>query len=134
MITIASVLIILLIVIYCYFKIKKNKAIRDCLLNDIQNLTTKRNKGLIFDCAGKFQLNIEKIQQRINKNLNETDQKVLNILLENPVITNKELADKVCLSIDGVGSSLRRMYDYFNIKESKYKKISLLLEAIRLSN
>jgi hypothetical protein len=38
------------------------------------------------------------------------------------------------LSIEGVGSSLRRMYVYFNIKESKYKKISLLLDAVRLSN
>mgnify|MGYP000983653683 CR=1 FL=1 len=45
-----------------------------------------------------------------------------------------EIAKKVCLSIEGVGSSLRRMYVYFNIKESKYKKISLLLDAVRLSN
>ena len=50
------------------------------------------------------------------------------------MITNKGIANKVFLSIDGVGSSLRRMYVYFDIKESKYKKIALLLEAVKLSN
>jgi hypothetical protein len=37
------------------------------------------------------------------------------------------------MSVDGIGSSLRRMYDYFDIKESKYKKISLILDAIKKS-
>ena len=78
--------------------------------------------------------NKEKIEHAINRKLNETDWKVLNLLLENPVITNKEIAEKVFMSVDGIGSSLRRMYEYFNIKESKYKKISLLLEGIKISN
>ncbi len=56
------------------------------------------------------------------------------MLLDDPVITNKEIAEKACMSVDGIGSSLRRMYEYFEIKESKYKKITLLLEAIRISN
>jgi len=38
------------------------------------------------------------------------------------------------MSVDGIGSSLRRMYEYFNIIESKNKKISLLLEGIKISN
>ena len=46
---------------------------------------------------------------------------------------NQEIADKVFLSIDGVGSSLRRMYEYFDIKETKYKKVSLILTVIKLS-
>ncbi|MDA9262373.1 winged helix-turn-helix domain-containing protein, partial [bacterium] len=63
-----------------------------------------------------------------------TDWKVLSILLEDPVIPNKEIADKAFLSVDGINSSLRRMYEYFEIKESKYKKISLLMESIKISN
>jgi len=59
---------------------------------------------------------------------------VLTILLEDPTISNKEIADKASMSIDGISSSLRRMYEYFEIKESKYKKISLLLEAVKSSN
>jgi len=55
-------------------------------------------------------------------------------LVEDPVISNQDIAKKAFLSVDGIGSSLRRMYDYFEIKESKYKKISLLLEAIKISN
>jgi len=35
------------------------------------------------------------------------------------------------LSVDGLASALRAMYEYFNSKELKYKKVSLLLEAIK---
>ena len=47
---------------------------------------------------------------------------------------NTEIAEKVFLSLDGVGSSLKRMYDYFEIEETKYKKIALLRKAIKISN
>ena len=47
---------------------------------------------------------------------------------------DKELAEKVFLSSDGVGSSLRRMYAIFDIQESKYMKIGLLLKTIKISN
>ena len=84
--------------------------------------------------GNSFRLNRTSIESHIDKKLNETDWKVLNILLDDPVITNKEIAEKAFRSVDGIGSSLRRMYEYFEIKESKYKKISLLLEAIKTSN
>ncbi|MFT4697042.1 MAG: tetratricopeptide (TPR) repeat protein [Flavobacteriaceae bacterium] len=132
-ILITSSLLIFCIVFYFRSKIKKNQAKRELLLNEIEKLKNNANKGLIVD-SNKFELNKEKIEHAINRKLNETDWKVLNLLLENPVITNKEIAEKVFMSVDGIGSSLRRMYEYFNIKESKYKKISLLLEGIKISN
>ena len=81
-----------------------------------------------------FELNRDKIEISINRKINETDWTILNILIDDPVISNKETAAKAFKSVDGVGSALRRMYDYFEIKESKYKKISLLMKAIKLSN
>jgi tetratricopeptide (TPR) repeat protein len=132
-ITIAAALIIFSVVFYFRSKIKKNQAKRELLLNEIEKLKNNANKGLIVD-SNKFELNREKIERAINRKLNETDWTVLNVLLEDPVITNIEIAEKVFMSVDGIGSSLRRMYEYFNIKESKYKKISLLLEAIKISN
>ena len=79
-------------------------------------------------------LNKEKLELAINKKINETDWNILNILLEDPVISNKYLADKAYMSVDGIGSSLRRMYEYFDIPNSKYMKIALLLKAIKISN
>ncbi|WP_321540832.1 winged helix-turn-helix domain-containing protein [Flavobacterium piscinae] len=70
----------------------------------------------------------------MQRKLNETDWNVLNILLKEPDISNKELAEKAFMSVDGIGSSLRRMYLYFDIKESKYKKIALITVAIKASN
>ena len=132
-ITIASTLLIFCVVFYFRSKMKKVQAKRDVLLDEIEKLKNNANKGLIVD-SNKFELVREKIEHSINRNLNETDWKVLNLLLDDPVITNKEIAEKACMSVDGIGSSLRRMYEYFEIKESKYKKISLLLEAIKTSN
>tara|TARA_B110000285_G_scaffold26967_1_gene26413 strand:- start:77 stop:1708 length:1632 start_codon:yes stop_codon:yes gene_type:complete len=132
-ITIASTLLIFCVVFYFRSKMKKDQAKRDVLLDEIEKLKNNANKGLIVD-SNKFELVREKIEHSINRNLNETDWKVLNLLLDDPVITNKEIAEKAFMSVDGIGSSLRRMYEYFEIKESKYKKISLLLEAIKTSN
>ena len=124
-------------------KIAKNKPLeyegikingkKNLLLNEIERLKSNTSREIIVD-SNKFELNREKIEHAINRKLNVTDWKVLKILLEDPVITNKEIAEKVFMSVDGIGSSLRRMYEYFNIKESKYKKISLLLEGIKISN
>jgi hypothetical protein len=49
------------------------------------------------------------------------------------MVLNKEIAEKSNMSIDGIGSSLRRMYDYFEINETKYKKVSLIHKAVNIS-
>jgi tetratricopeptide (TPR) repeat protein len=126
-------IMILILFFYYRFRIKKNQAKRNLLLDEIVKLKNTTNKDLMV-VSNKFALVREKIEHSINRKLNETDWKVLNLLLEDPVITNKEIAEKIFLSVDGISSSLRRMYEYFDIKESKYKKISLLLEGIKLSN
>lgn len=128
-----GVLIFLILFFYFRFHIKKNQAKRDLLLDEIEKLKNNANKELLV-VSSKFELVREKIEHSISRKLNETDWKVLTILLEDPALSNKEIADKAYMSVDGIGSSLRRMYEYFEIKESKYKKILLLLEAIKSSN
>jgi tetratricopeptide (TPR) repeat protein len=103
---------------------------RQQLLDEIQLLkSSKRHMANPnFDS-----LNRNRLEQSIGRTLNETDWKVLNLLLETPTITNVKLAEWACLSVDGIGSSLRRMYGYFDITETKYKKIALLHAAITIS-
>ena len=126
-------IIILILFFYYRFQIKKNQIQQEYLLDEIERLKSVETSSILFT-GNSFQLNRISIERHIDKKLNETDWKVLNILLDDPVITNKEIAEKAFMSIDGIGSSLRRMYEYFEIKESKYKKISLLLKAIKTSN
>lgn len=103
---------------------------RQQLLDDIQNLRfSERNMAI----PTLESLNRDRIENSIGRSLNETDWNVLNLLLDVPTITNAKLADKACLSVDGIGSSLRRMYGYFDITETKYKKIALLHAAITIS-
>ncbi len=132
-IILGAIVLIACIVFYFNRNINKNRKQTAELLQEIEKLKSNNVNNLVIN-SNEFQLIREKIEQSINRKLNETDWKVLNILLKEPDISNKEIAGKAFLSIDGIGSSLRRMYIYFEIKESKYKKITLIKEAIKASN
>ncbi|MDG1145167.1 MAG: tetratricopeptide repeat protein [Flavobacteriales bacterium] len=124
-------IVVILIVLGSFFlRTKKNTQQRNRLLDEINFL---KNQNLTVVSFDKFELNKEKIDRYIDRVLNETDWAILQILLDNPMILNKEISEKVLLSVDGVGSSLRRMYDYFEIRDTKYKKIALLNKAIKIS-
>ncbi|MDC1024679.1 tetratricopeptide repeat protein [Flavobacteriales bacterium] len=126
-----SIVLVLLLIYLIIFNNKKNNTKRDALLEQIKFL--KENKvGAILD-SNTFELSKQKIDTYLNRVLNETDWNVLLILLDNPMVLNKEIAEKSNMSIDGVGSSLRRMYEYFEVHETKYKKIALLHKAIKIS-
>ncbi|MFT5890340.1 MAG: tetratricopeptide (TPR) repeat protein [Dokdonia sp.] len=127
-----SILLIIGIVLYFRSKNIKNSKKRDALLEELESLKNAEKSNLLVNST-TFELNREKIQESIGRKLNETDWTVLTIILEDPVIPNKEIAEKAFMSVDGIGSSLRRMYDYFEIKETKYKKISLLTDSIKRS-
>jgi tetratricopeptide (TPR) repeat protein len=110
----------------------RNKLKRAVLLQEIEQLKKPEKKELLID-KESASLNRALIEKYINRNLNETDWKVLNILLDSPSISNAEIANRAFLSVDGIGSSLRRMYDYFDLKETKYRKIALIIKAMNIS-
>lgn len=132
-IILGSIVLITCIIFYYNRNLKKNRKKRDELLQEIEKLKNNGTTSLVVN-SNEFILSREKIEASINKKLNDTDWNVLNILQKEPDISNKELSEKAFMSVDGIGSSLRRMYIYFDIKESKYKKISLIMEAIKASS
>ena len=101
------------------------------MLEEIKFL--KENKVNAILDSNKLELSKQKIDSHLNRVLNETDWRVLLILLDNPMVLNKEIAEKSNMSIDGIGSSLRRMYDYFEINQTKYKKVALIHKAVNIS-
>ena len=131
-IIITSMLLILLLVYFIFLNNKKNNKKRDALLEEIKSL--KENKVSPIVDPKDFELSKQKIDDHLKRVLNETDWKVLLILLDNPMVLNKEIAEKSNMSLDGISSSLRRMYEYFEVKDIKYKKISLIHSAIKISN
>jgi tetratricopeptide (TPR) repeat protein len=129
---IMSFILIVALFYYSRTKIAQEKQKGEELLNELNILKKQVSKVVGVDKNGD--LNKEKLEIAIDKKINETDWNVLNILLDDPVISNKDLAERAYMSIDGIGSSLRRMYEYFDIPNSKYMKIALLLKAIKISN
>lgn len=132
-IAIIGLLIIAMILFFARANHIANRQKREALLEELETLKNDHLQSKNLP-SNQFELQRDKLESFIDRKINETDWKVLNILLDDPVIPNKEIAEKAFLSVDGIGSSLRRMYEYFEIKESKYKKISLLMEAIKISN
>lgn len=132
-IIITSLLIISALFFYFRNKSIQNQKLRVALLEEIKKLKNNDTTNLVVN-SNEFELIREKIEFSIHKKLNDTDWNVLNILLKEPDISNKEIAEKAFMSVDGIGSSLRRMYLYFDIKESKYKKIALITAAIKASS
>ena len=106
---------------------------RTSLLSEIDKLRAAKS-GAQWVNPVDFELSRSKIEDAIGRGLNDTDWKVLQTIQADPVISNAKIAERVFLSVDGIGSSLRRMYDYFGIKDSNYKKISLVMKSIEYSN
>jgi hypothetical protein len=73
------------------------------------------------------------LEKHIQANLNESDWAIIQILYENPAISNKVLAERIALSVEGAKSSLKKMYSLFEIPSSRNKKLALILEVINLS-
>ena len=126
-----SIILILLLIYFIVLNNKKSNRKRDALLEEIKFL--KENKVNAILDSNKFELSKQKIDSYLNRVLNETDWKVLLLLLDNPMVLNKEIAEKSNMSIDGIGSSLRRMYEYFEINETKYKKVALIHKVVNIS-
>ena len=128
-----SVLFISLILLYTRRSYLSNRIQQDALLAELELLKRNDHSSMVIP-LNKFELNRNNIEKSINRKLNNTDWNVLTILLADPVISNKNIATKAFMSLDGISSSLRRMYEYFNLSESKYKKIALLLDAVKRSS
>jgi tetratricopeptide (TPR) repeat protein len=108
-----------------------NKMKRMALLQEIEILKKSASNGLKIS-MDTLPLDRVAIEKYINRSINETDWKVLNILLNDPSISNNEIAKLAYMSLDGIGSSLRRMYEYFELKDTKYKKIALIIKVINI--
>ena len=128
-----TIFIFILFIFIIRLRNLNNRKKLDFLLSEINILKNKYQSDVLIDTK-KFKLNRNKIELKINKKLNETDWSILIILLKNPEATNKEISEHAFLSIDGIGSALRRMYIYFDVKQTNYKKVSLIKKAIEISN
>lgn len=128
--------ILLLIFLAMYLKTKhslySNEKKR--LLQQIELLKQKAISTMIIadNKNHQFKLDKSKIEAALNQNLNETDWKILNIIFDEPTLSNQEIADKVSLSLEGTSSSLRKMYRIANIRNSGNKKLALVIEVTKI--
>ena len=82
----------------------------------------------------EFEVDREKVNTAAENKLNESDLKILTELCRQPTIANKDIAEQVYLSLEGVKSSFKKMYDLFDITaSSRNKKLALAIRVMTLS-
>ena len=108
---------------------------REKLLQKVERLNEKLATQTVSSVGKRKELNLDKdkIETAIDNKIGESSWLILNLIFENPSISNREIAEKVSLSVEGVSSSLRRMYTAFGIKGKGNKKVTLLMEAVNIS-
>ncbi len=115
---------------------KHQKEEYEKLLAQMQLLKTKNtseiSESIILD--SDINLNKELINNQTENKLNDTDWRILQLICSTPTIANKEIGEKVFLSLDGVKSSFKKMYDLLDITASgRNKKLALAIKVIKLS-
>lgn len=133
---------IFVVLVGVYFRIRtiKRRTEMELLLQEIDSIKAKTSgEGVVMGgiiTSGPAEIDREKIQAAIDGSINQSDWKILNALFQTPEISNREIAQRVSLSIDGVRSSLRKMYRLFDIDKSTTQnlRIALVLQASRISN
>lgn len=123
--------------LYLWAKHKEHKDERNNLLHRIELLNKKLTAQTISSPKKNKELTLDrvKIENHITGKLGESSWIILNLIFKNPSISNKEIASEVSLSLEGVSSSLRRMYSVFEINSSNSnKKIALIMKIVQISN
>lgn len=130
----ASTSIALIIVLFIFWRYYKQKTLNRSLIEkqllfEIQEL---KNEVLIRTSMldnEKTQSSWDKsvIEKIFDAKINESDWQILNILRNDPMSNNAQIAEAVNLSIEGVRSSLKKMYRLANLeKRSENQRLSLI--------
>jgi tetratricopeptide (TPR) repeat protein len=134
-----SVLGLIIIVFLSLLKFRKDRNMqeRNKLLHEIE-LLKERVTAHAVSTGGvrqELSLNKDRIETHLGAFLGESSWNILTVIFDKPSISNKELAGEVFLSLDGLSSSLRRMYKAFqvNTESSRNKKIALITKAMKIS-
>lgn len=107
------------------------------LRNDHQNALhqTKIRKQTQLKLTSSEDIDIKNfaiLEKPILGKINDTDKQILECIHQNPLISNQEIANQVNRSLEGVSSSLRKMYRQYNVPPSKNRKLALVETIISL--
>ncbi|MAO31933.1 MAG: hypothetical protein CL824_00365 [Crocinitomicaceae bacterium] len=106
------------------------------LLTQIHLLNTNKKSEISESIVleSDIKINKEIINNQVGNKLNDTDWKIINLICSSPTMAYKEIGAQVFLSVDGVKSSFKKMYDLFEINATgRNKKLALAIKLIKLS-
>jgi hypothetical protein len=114
----------------------RNKRRQAQLLQELNELKNKLlTKMIRLDVKQDVNvLDKELLERSAGASLNESDWKVIKAIYSNPLISIREIAEEVSLSLDGTSSVLKKLYRIFKIEGKRNKKMDLIFEISRICN
>ncbi|MCH2234780.1 MAG: winged helix-turn-helix domain-containing protein [Crocinitomicaceae bacterium] len=111
------------------------RAIHNNLVLELEAQKKKISEVNLSELEEKNQPTLDKkrIELAMESQLNESDWRILNALVEEPSLSNKALAVEVALSIEGTRSSLKKMYRLLEIPSSRNMRLNLVMAVLRIS-
>ncbi len=121
--------VILFLVLIRLRNIKREQHLLLQITNDLKSKIVEKP----YSNLGDISLNKTSIEKKVNAMLNQSDWKVIDQIVANPSISNKELAEKISLSVEGTRSSLKKLYRNFEIPYSRNMKLALVIKLMQFS-
>lgn len=132
-IVIGAIIIILAILLFFGFHLRRVSKERSKLIETIHDLNKSiRTTETLVD-SNQATLDKQKIEAKFPDKLNESDWKIIDQLSAHPSISNKDLADRVSLSVEGTRSALKKMYRIFEIPSSRNMRLTLVIKLMEIS-
>tara|TARA_B100000809_G_scaffold257113_1_gene298136 strand:- start:1697 stop:2431 length:735 start_codon:yes stop_codon:yes gene_type:complete len=130
-----SFIVITICLVFVMIRLKRTKKEQIKLLNDLKS---EKNSGFGYftqniNFTENATLNKHKIEKQQAIKLNDSDWKIINTIMNNSTISNKELANQVALSVEGTRSSLKKMYRIFDIPSSRNMRLALVIKIVQIS-
>ena len=120
-------------------KVRQDRSLmkRNSLLHEIEILKERVAAQSVVSTGVRKELALDKakLETYLGTNLGTSSWSILNVIFKNPSVTNKAIAEEVFLSVEGVSSSLRRMYKSFDVDSdnSQNMKVALVTKAVKIS-
>jgi tetratricopeptide (TPR) repeat protein len=132
-------LLTLVVSLWLYFakRASENKLMEKQWLAEIETLKTNilLNTVLHPEVSKEETWSKAAIEKIWEVKLNESDWKILDTIKNDPMLNNQEIADSVTLSLEGVRSSLKKMYRLANLeKRSPNQKLNLIHNLLKALN
>ena len=127
-----SLIVLVLLVVNNTSQKKKHAAETEALKNEIELFKVRRQEATVDVIPNDDFLELDRLNFGLQEELDELDMEVIRVWFDDIALSRKEVADRLCISEDGLKSRIRKVYRKLRVS-SKQEAIKKILQISRIS-